>query len=183
VAPPRFEKLIKAFPNLESQIRTADTVLINKTDLATPEEIEQVRRKITQLAADVEVLETQYAGADLVFWREPVERPVRGELAVSPNPYASLTLVRGDGVDRERLRRTLDTLGEDLLRAKGWVASAEGRFFLDYASGETRWSPLGHGSPAPGEPVRLVVIVPEAREQEVLHKLEPLGLKQLVNLS
>jgi G3E family GTPase len=171
---------------LESQIRNADIVLINKTDLATPEQIEAVRQKIRDLAPKTEIVEAQYASpqSPIEPWLDPLERPARGKLSTADaNPYASLTLTKREPITRESLETFLRDLGDTLLRAKGWVTTPHGRFFLDYASDEFRWEPLTEGvrTDDASTPVRLVIIVPEDLEAPVLTKAETLDLKQLVN--
>jgi len=59
---PRFEEITDTVPHLmEAQIAAADTVLLNKTDLASPNEIAEVRERVTNLNPDAAIFEVYAA--------------------------------------------------------------------------------------------------------------------------
>lgn len=162
VAPYRFEAFLRAYPNLGSQIRTADYVLLNKCDLASEEDLIAVEAKIRELKPTVEVRRTCFADAEIPLWEiSPVARRETGQLAGCANPYASLTFTPGPGCTVDTLRGLCQNHGDRLLRVKGVLAEGARSFEVDFASGEFTANPLPTGPSAP----HLVVIVGEADEE------------------
>ena len=60
LAPKSFPKLLGKLPVFEAQILAADTLLLNKCDLASPEEIEACRERLTALNPAARILETSF---------------------------------------------------------------------------------------------------------------------------
>jgi len=60
LAPQSFRKLHGKLPVMESQLRAADTVLLNKCDLATPEQITDCREAVLALNPEARVVETSF---------------------------------------------------------------------------------------------------------------------------
>jgi Ni2+-binding GTPase involved in maturation of urease and hydrogenase len=60
LAPQSFRKLFGKLPVMEAQLRAADTILLNKCDLATPEQIADCRAVLHDLNPDARILETSF---------------------------------------------------------------------------------------------------------------------------
>ena len=102
VDPKSFLKLVHTLPNILTQVRAADRVILNKVDLCTPAEVRATRAEIERIRPGARVLETSFCEADLDLFGALRERSLAGEYAkcVDPN-YASLALrfrgLRGPG--------------------------------------------------------------------------------------
>lgn len=161
VAPYRFEDFLRAYPNLGSQVRTADCVLLNKTDLATPEELDAVERRISALKPEVVILRTRFAEADVSLWDPlPVMREETGRLSGRSNPYASLTLVPPADGGVSALRALCERHAARLLRVKGIVVEAGRAIEVDFSSGQFAAVELDRPAAAP----QLVIVVDERDE-------------------
>ncbi|MGA0333025.1 MAG: CobW family GTP-binding protein [Kiritimatiellia bacterium] len=60
LAPKSFRKLFGKLPVMEAQLRAADTILLNKCDLATPDQIADCRAEIRTLNPGTRFLETSF---------------------------------------------------------------------------------------------------------------------------
>ena len=73
VDPDSFLDLVGSINAVDEQIIASSRIIINKIDLATPEELDTVREKIRKLNPSARVLETTYAKMDGFF--DPAENP------------------------------------------------------------------------------------------------------------
>lgn len=60
IAPQSFRKLFGNLSVMESQLRAADTILLNKCDLATPDQIAECREALQALNPEARILETSF---------------------------------------------------------------------------------------------------------------------------
>ncbi len=166
-APGRFLKLLPVLPNLRAQIETANTVIINKTDLAAPGETEKIEVAVRGIKPGIRIFNTTYARAPAdVFtpWPAEKEGETKAALAVSPNPYTALEIPLPGGINLEKLRRELDDFGEDCFRLKGYAVADGKAVYIDYTPEAFRAEPAESGH----EMNKLVLIVPDAAEERAL---------------
>jgi G3E family GTPase len=122
----------------QEQIAFADLVLLNKTDLVSPEELSRVRSRIRAINPTAAIKETQRCGVDLseVLGRDAFN--LARVLEVEPGfleeehahehdeDIASLSLTSERPLDPEKflpwIQETTQVLGTDILRMKGIVA-------------------------------------------------------------
>ncbi len=78
LAPQSFRKLFGNLPVMEAQLRAADTVVLNKCDLATPEQLADCRAAIRNLNPETRLLETSFC-QDLANLNLPRSTPLPHE--------------------------------------------------------------------------------------------------------
>jgi G3E family GTPase len=120
-------------PLLRRQIQLADWIVLNKTDLATPNQLTQIAERLTQLNDKAQLVRAEQAQFDLTpLWQQlqhqgTLQRPqstlIDGEAATSSRHADSHTVVcpLPHPVERARLEAALQGLGPEVWRAKGFV--------------------------------------------------------------
>ena len=78
LTPDGFKKLFGKLPVMEAQLAAADTVLLNKCDLAAPEQIADCRRAVQALNPAARILETSFC-QDLPDFSLTRSRPLPGQ--------------------------------------------------------------------------------------------------------
>jgi G3E family GTPase len=135
VDPKSFLKLMHTLPNILTQVRAADWVILNKVDLCTSAEVRATKAEIERIRPGARVLETSFCEADLDLFGALRERSLAGEYAkcVDPN-YASLALRFRGPVDLGALEAALRSAGDAVFRAKGFAAAPGGTVYVDYSA-------------------------------------------------
>ena len=135
VDPKSFLKLMHTLPNILTQVRAADWVILNKVDLCTPAEVRATEAEIERIRPGARVLETSFCEGDLDLFGALRERSLAGKYAkcVDPN-YASLSLRFRGPVDMEALEAALRSTGDAVFRAKGFAAAPGGTVYVDYSA-------------------------------------------------
>jgi len=119
------------------QIEDADTILLNKVDLVSPEELTKLKEKLSQLNERAPILLTErcQADPDLLFGiarEREVQRPQHvHQMEFESFSYTSKTLL-----DRKRFEQFADHL-KNVYRAKGFVCFPEGSYLFNFVAG--RW--------------------------------------------
>ena len=164
----------KVAPNLKAargQVRWADGIVLNKTDLAATGELEKLRAVLAEMNPDAPVFETTYGAIDDEFIEGLRHREHPGELLQEPpDPLFSVSFETDRPVDRARFEAVIGELQESLLRLKGWVGfrgDSEMRF-VELVGDELTIRP------APGErgATRFTVIAWKIREAELRERFE-----------
>lgn len=123
--------------SLSRPLAHADLVVLNKADLATADELAAARRWVAQDAAQrgataAPVLQTTQADLPLALLGGPLYRPHGGGLATSPaehdQRFAAWQHQPPGHFDEARLRTWLRALPPGVLRLKGWLPLADGRW-------------------------------------------------------
>jgi G3E family GTPase len=143
-APASAMSLLRRRPEAEKQLALADKVVLNKADLVTPHELDEVRGAVRACNTTAALLTAQRAAVPLeelldlgaftsARWEAALQQP---PLGASHGASVSCACVRGAAVALPALQRWLqrlvDTRHEDLLRIKGLleVAGYEHRFVM-----------------------------------------------------
>ena len=116
------------------QVRRADVLLLNKTDLAAPGDVEAIRRELAELNPRAAVVPTERCNLDLREIMETTDGRTAEPSALeqglaSPAPAASFVsfVVPADfDASREKVEAFFAALPETLMRAKGFMR-IEGR--------------------------------------------------------
>jgi G3E family GTPase len=124
-----------------TQLQMADLVLINKADLVTPGELDQVRAQVRRTNTEAAQITTARCAVDLVdlfgpslcAGRKPAHRESR------PAPWQSFFFDTEAAVDEECLRKALAGLPTAIFRAKGFVRLTDGSWLFNYVAGRTDW--------------------------------------------
>ena len=136
-------KLLKTLPNMHDQIKAADVVLLNKVDSVPPTQVSKAIDAIMHINANAVVHQTVNCNVPLNLFDTHSAVPIAGEYAKCRDPhYMQMTVRISDKPTREHLTNTLQSAGDSLYRAKGWVDCAEGPTYVDVASGRIDIHPV-----------------------------------------
>ncbi|MGD0089770.1 MAG: GTP-binding protein [Planctomycetota bacterium] len=168
VDPKSFLKLIHTLPAILSQVQAADQVLVNKTDLASAEEIAAAENAIREVSPRARILRTCRCAVDVELFGPAPERGLSGELAACVDPdYARLALRFSGDTDVADLQRRIMGLGDDVYRAKGFVPAGGRLLSFDYSAGGLE---VGGNPPAKAQ-AELVFIVKGTAQARVAQAL------------
>ncbi len=148
IDPGSFYKLYHTLPNIHAQVRAADAVLMNKTDLHDEARLAETERLIREIRPDATILRTVRceAALDLFGAEAAPARHREGEYALCADPnYATVSVRLDEPVDWPKLRGELDEMGEALYRAKGLVPTPAGRLEVDFSASGWGETPAGAG--------------------------------------
>jgi len=133
----------------DNQIRCADSLVLNKTDLVTPESVQEIQVVLRELNPGAVIFPTRYCAV------EPSQllRAESDDLKAhhhAPHDhdhpeeggFQTFSFKDGHPMDREKLDEFLKSLPPTLFRLKGWVRFPEASAYLDYASGRYRIVPM-----------------------------------------
>jgi len=129
------------FPQLghttRMQIEDADTVLLNKVDLVSPEDLAKLKEKLSQLNEAAPILTTErcQVDPDLLFGIAR-EREVQPSQHVHQVEFNSFSYISKGLFDRNRFEQFTDHL-KNVYRAKGFVRFPEGSYLFNFVAG--RW--------------------------------------------
>ena len=165
VSAPQAHKLVRTLPAFTEQIAAANLLLLNKTDLATPEQIDAARTLLRKHNADCPVVECRYS--DLAAPPENLASPPTpsAELAKTPNPYSVVEKRLVSGVEPPEFAACLEREGNPALRVKGFLAGKDGnaRYF--------DWTPEGWSVvDLPGAPEPVMVFIYPDPEQPAMER-------------
>lgn len=164
------------FPHLghttRMQIEDADTILLNKVDLVSPEELTKVKEKLSQLneAAPILFTERCQADPDLLFGIAR-EREVQTPQHIHQPEFESFSYTTDLLLDRNRFEQFANHL-KDIYRAKGFVCFPEGSYLFNFVAGRWELEPFHE------EKTALVFIGKELKSQK-LRILEELKKSEL----
>lgn len=115
---------------INSQLRQADGIIISKTDLVPPTDIEKLKQVLSSVSPAVPIAPVgQDSGA---FIETLTHRDFSGEPAQSPPSDIIAVSLRTDlPVNRLAYIKTIESFGQRILRLKGNVAFADGVEFVE----------------------------------------------------
>jgi G3E family GTPase len=165
---PKLDAMLGEF--YEAQIEDADLVVLNKIDLATPEQREEVKRRVADINPAAEILFAEQADVDIgtVFGEEklrgarqqgvlitpfrrfgmhqPSEGP-HGHEAGEPHthlddlPVETFAVTIPFQTQRSAVEALFSSLGDSIWRAKGFIQLEGGTALIQYAAGQLEISP------------------------------------------
>lgn len=141
---PRAQPLEGEYAQLERrQAAAADLLLLNKADIATPEQLQRLRQRFGEPRRMLETLQAQIPD-ELLYGERQDLRP-QTLLPASGAKHAELfdswTWQHAGQLDPQRLRAWLDQLPEGLFRLKGRVrlSGRERPLWLQYVGGRSQF--------------------------------------------
>lgn len=138
VDPGNIADLLKRLPNTKSQLLAADTILINKTDLYPQGKIDAAISLIRSIKGKAIIESVRYCQITLELFESKSCLQASGDYAACADPnFATATAQCHAPVDVDRLLRAIDSLKQELYRAKGFLKSETGATYLD-------WTPASH---------------------------------------
>lgn len=130
----RFHKVYETATVVKKQIGISDIVLINKTDLAAPEEISRVRRTVKDHRPDIPIFETSF-GQIKDEWLEKMQKPVlateKPEIQTKDITLRSYVLKISEGFSLYELEKFTEMFLADTYRVKGFVKLQGEQYLLD----------------------------------------------------
>jgi G3E family GTPase len=140
VDPGTLMKLLLVLPNIRGQIESADLILLNKTDLHTPEMVEKVRTKLVAINPHATVIRCVRGAVDpAIILADGVSAraaEVDAAFGVCKDPqFERETLQFQRPLDLQSLRSAFAEAEEGFYRAKGTVLTSEGWMYLDWSAG------------------------------------------------
>jgi G3E family GTPase len=172
-----FERLMSALAfHYVCQFKVSDVILLNKIDLVDRKTAESVRAAIAGINPRAWVLESERCQVPLNFlFMGTVEPSLREAQALEAHErenhtseYSCFSYVKTDvTLSRERLERALRRLPKELFRLKGFVPLDDGRYLLNYVTGNYDFEP----APAAGD-LRLVFVGRNLRKDRILAQIE-----------
>ena len=130
----RFHKVYQTATVVKKQIGISDIILINKTDLAAPEELEQIRRTIREHRPDIPVYETCF-GEIQDTWLEEMKKPPlaseKPEIQTKDITLRSYILKISETFTVYELEKFVEMFLEDTYRVKGFVRLENRTWYLD----------------------------------------------------
>lgn len=120
------------------QIEAADTILLNKVDLVSPEELNQVEKSLRRLQPAAALLRTHRCRVDpALLFGIAREREVRPSRHVHQPEFESFYYETGATFDRNRFEHFATGLSRRVYRAKGFIRLPEGTQLFNFVAG--RW--------------------------------------------
>ncbi|NNG01476.1 MAG: GTP-binding protein [Desulfobacteraceae bacterium] len=161
-----------AYASIEKQIASSSVFIINKTDVADPQKIEETKTIIREFHPDPSFFETTYSNIplDTFFDLVSVEPVAPGkassgndgftamseadldqfvealldspDLELTPPDLLVSATYQWDGDDLAQIRRMAESLPKQLLRAKGFVVEQDEIHLFSYVMGDWTLSPV-----------------------------------------
>lgn len=148
IAPPRFSQLFANLSNVRAQVQSSDLVIINKTDLSTPEQLDSARSLVHEINPRADVLESSHCRVRFQFTRQNGVLP-NGPLATcDANPFSTRTVSLGQRVNSSALRHWVDSLPASILRVKGRVSTDTGCWQIQHTPDQTTITPTPSATPS-----------------------------------
>ena len=141
-----FSKLSDLLPVLIEQVQGADLLLINKTDLVTPEEVGMVEKAIRKLNGEVPIIKTSFgripddAQIQGLKWR----RGTRQGFLVKQTPGINKFVLKFDPVPIDELVIWLKEWTERVYRVKGFCWENNKPFYIQAVHDDVSVSELDH---------------------------------------
>jgi G3E family GTPase len=143
VDPGTLPKLLRTLPNMQSQIRAADLVLVNKCDQFGEDEIAATEALVRELNPAAELRRTTYAAYDGDVLALRAAGTPEGEYATCRDPNYARFEIATEGVeDPEALVKAVTGLGKLLYRLKGVTRTPNGDLRVDAVGGRIATQPV-----------------------------------------
>ena len=151
VDPDSFLDLVGSINAVDEQIIASSRIIINKIDLATPEELDTVREKIRKLNPSARVLETTYAKMNDFF--DPAENPAPARPLFGLDTQAKQPLGRPGNflvkTEKTLAKKQVEGFFRDVLpgslRVKGVFLAEDGVwYYADGVNDQIDIKPLGY---------------------------------------
>lgn len=130
----RFPKIISTARPCVRQLAASDVVVLNKTDLATPEQLEKTRKLIREHRPDIPILETTYGRVDSKVL-ELLETSPKGKtpdgILQADLTLHKLMITLSPSITPYQLRKFIEIFLEETFRVKGFIQTTEGVYHVD----------------------------------------------------
>lgn len=132
IDPLRFEKVLNTARMVKRQLAISSLVIVNKTDIATPEQIEKVTRLVREINPQAEIICTAYAKVD----RQIILGIKQKDYDFEAGEARDITLQKylitvSEEMTVKQLEGFLNMIADETYRIKGFVRLAGILFFVD----------------------------------------------------
>lgn len=161
-----FHKVYETLPAVVNQIKEASLCIINKTDIASKEQIDKVKDKIRKHNPDVDIICAQYGEMDfsvLIDFDNLWVSDLSEDNQIS-SEVRTITLVSNCLVIPEKLKAFIEKYLKNILRAKGYLNTDAGWMFFEIIGEDVLVKPFDKNISGSG---RLVIIGVELDEAEM----------------
>ncbi len=137
----RFLKYEKGLTVMQRQVAQANTVILNKADLASKTLLKETRQRISYLTQPDTVIEEAVNGdidLDLIYNSRTTYFESYGKNR-HHHDFHSASIEVSDVYDFDKLKNYLDTLPEDIYRAKGLLKTERGNKIFQYTLAGGTW--------------------------------------------
>ncbi len=132
-----FTKTAPYFKPITSQLRWADCVVINKTDLVSEQEVDRLKAVISDYNSDAKIYTSQWGELLPDFIDEISHIKRSGEqLETAPEPVFSLSFSEKRCVNEADFLHLISDMGEKLLRLKGNIDFGKGSEYFEVVAGQ-----------------------------------------------
>ncbi len=139
-------------PFYTAQVERADVILLNKIDLATPEQLEATRRDIAALNPRATLVPTERCDVEMamILGKQGTSSPALSALEqglASPAPaasFVSFVLPAAFEADRVRVERFFAALPSHMVRAKGFMQMDGQPRTVQFTAGQLEITPAAH---------------------------------------
>jgi G3E family GTPase len=141
-----FKKLSDLVPVLIEQVQGADLLLINKTDLVSPEEVAKVEKAIRKLNSEVPIIRTSFARIpdDTQIQALRWHRGTMKGFLVKQTPGIDKFVLKFGSVPVDRLVIWLKKWSDRVYRVKGFCSEDSRQFYVQAVHDDVRVSELDH---------------------------------------
>ncbi len=153
-----------------TQIQSADLVLLNKIDLVSEEQAQQIAAAVKSISNHVPILRARFAEFPLSLL-DKISHPVietDGDLGEGrPDPVASITLEAEGNFTQQSWEQFRNFIGSNFMRLKGFISIDRQPFYIDATMDQFSIVPMPKITPHRN---RLVLIGRRLKEEEIEHK-------------
>ncbi|ADE16014.1 cobalamin synthesis protein P47K [Nitrosococcus halophilus Nc 4] len=170
-----------AFPDLghtiQIQVKEADLLLLNKSDLVSPNQQQSLQTKLRTLNSNAPIIPTTYCQVDpeLLFGLVHHQR-VQPQEHSHQLEYQSFSYRPIAPLQRSCFERLVKKLGPEVYRAKGFVPFPDGNYLFNYVNG--RWTLES----LPEEEAGLLVFIGQdikSKEAQIMESLRACEISQV----
>ena len=162
------------FVAIEKQVKSADSLIINKLDLMEKKEVEDLKEELKIMNPKANILTTSYCNIDfrqfekMIRQEEPMEK---SETVNTPEDRPRTYVLRTSyELEKEKLEKFLRAMSQDIVRIKGTVILQEGTYQLDVVGTQIDFMKMDHEE----NESKLVIIPRFGREviRKIFHQWE-----------
>jgi len=140
-------------PFYNNQISYADTILLNKTDLVSPELLREIQTSVREINPGARVFSTQYCAVDphdllrVGLYDGKEHQPQRRKPAHHQHDhpeeggFQAFSFEGKRPFDKDKLKGFLQSLPPTLFRLKGWVRFPDSYVLLNFTAGHYNFTP------------------------------------------
>lgn len=145
----RYLKGIYLLPEVKHQIEVADYVIINKIDLVTESDVNEISSRVFAINPFAKIQKCEYGNFTINDLMDNnitgvYKRDIRGQLTkCKDNPFISNVVKISKPINIQKLITFLNGLDSDILRIKGYVSDEKGQsYIVQYLPGQIDIVPI-----------------------------------------